>query len=181
MYNSNLLYTTALKVSACIFTYLSANHYALIAAAIKKEWQLYKALMHEKPVIREIHLGGGTPTFFSPQNLECLISNILQDAKVHPQHEFSIEGHPNNTTKEHLETLYKLGFRRISYGVQDNNPEVQRVINRIQPIENVARTTELARAIGFTSVNYDLIYGLPLQTLKSITTTILQTIQLKPD
>jgi oxygen-independent coproporphyrinogen III oxidase len=149
--------------------------------AIEKEWQLYRALMHEKPVIREIHLGGGTPTFFSPQNLERLITNILEDATVHPQHEFSIEGHPNNTTKEHLETLYQLGFRRISYGVQDNNPEVQRVINRIQPIENVERATKLARAIGFTSVNYDLIYGLPLQTVESITTTILQTIQLQPD
>ena len=149
--------------------------------AIEKEWELYKALMQDKPIIREIHLGGGTPTFFSPQNLEQLISNILKDAIVHPLHEFSIEGHPNNTTKEHLETLYKLGFRRISYGVQDNNPEVQRVINRIQPIENVARATDTARAIGFTSVNYDLIYGLPLQTLESITTTILQTIQLQPD
>ena len=149
--------------------------------AIEKEWLLYKALMQEKPVIREIHLGGGTPTFFTPQNLERLISFILKDAVVHPLHEFSIEGHPNNTIKEHLETLYKSGFRRISYGVQDNNPEVQRVINRIQPIENVARATELARAIGFTSVNYDLIYGLPLQTIESITTTILQTIQLKPD
>jgi oxygen-independent coproporphyrinogen-3 oxidase len=150
-------------------------------AAIEKEWQLYKALMHEKPVIREIHLGGGTPTFFSSQNLESLLSNILKDTTIHPLHEFSIEGHPNNTTKEHLETLYKLGFRRISYGVQDNNPDVQRVINRIQPIENVARATELARTVGFTSVNYDLIYGLPLQTVKSITETILQTIQLKPD
>ncbi len=150
-------------------------------AAIEKEWELYKALMQEKPVIREIHLGGGTPTFFSPQNLERLITNILKDAVVHPLDEFSIEGHPNNTTKEHLEILYKLGFRRISYGVQDNNPEVQRVINRIQPTENVARATETARAIGFTSVNYDLIYGLPLQTVESITTTILQTIELKPD
>ncbi|TKK71461.1 oxygen-independent coproporphyrinogen III oxidase [Ilyomonas limi] len=149
--------------------------------AIEKEWQLYTALMHGKPVICEIHLGGGTPTFFSPRNLEQLITNILKNTTVHPQHEFSIEGHPNNTTKEHLETLYRLGFRRISYGVQDNNPEVQRVINRIQPIENVELATKLARAIGFTSVNYDLIYGLPLQTVESITTTILQTIQLKPD
>lgn len=150
-------------------------------AAIQKEWQLYKSLMSEKPIIRELHLGGGTPTFFSPRNLERLLNTILEESIIHPQHQFSIEGHPNNTTREHLQTLYRLGFRRISYGVQDNNPEVQRIINRIQPLENVKRATKMAREIGFTSVNFDLIYGLPRQTLQSIEETILQTIVLKPD
>jgi oxygen-independent coproporphyrinogen-3 oxidase len=148
---------------------------------IEKEWRLYRKLMKQTPVIREIHLGGGTPTFFSPKNLQRLLKGILKEAIVHPSYEFSIEGHPNNTTREHLKVLFDLGFRRISYGVQDNDPEVQRVINRIQPFENVQRATEMAREIGFTSVNFDLIYGLPLQTLESIERTIEQTISLRPD
>ena len=149
--------------------------------AIEKEWKHYRKLMNQTPVVREIHLGGGTPTFFSPGNLRYLLNTLLNTSIVHPMHEFSIEGHPNNTTKEHLETLYSLGFRRISYGVQDMDPDVQRIINRIQPIENVERATENARAAGFTSVNFDLIYGLPLQRLQSIENTINQVIGLKPD
>ncbi len=148
---------------------------------VEKEWGLYRKLMKQSPVIREIHLGGGTPTFFSPENLQRLLNALLKNSIVHPLHQFSIEGHPNNTTRQHLDTLFSLGFRRISYGVQDLDPQVQRVINRIQPIENVLRATEDARAAGFTSVNFDLIYGLPLQTLQSIQTTINQVILLKPD
>jgi len=150
-------------------------------ASLEKEWELYLELMGEAPVIRELHLGGGTPTFFSPDNLEKLLTKLFTNSKIHPQHEFSIEGHPNNTTKEHLQRLYALGFRRVSYGVQDHDPEVQRIINRIQPIENVQRATDTAREIGFHSVNFDLIYGLPLQTTKTLTKTILQCIEMKPD
>jgi oxygen-independent coproporphyrinogen III oxidase len=149
--------------------------------AIEKEWVIYRRLMKQMPVIRELHLGGGTPTFFSPRNLQRLLSFILKSSIIHPRHEFSVEGHPNNTTKEHLKMLYNLGFRRISYGVQDNDPEVQRIINRIQPFENVKNATEMARTVGFTSVNFDLIYGLPLQTLESIERTINQTIEIRPD
>src|SRR5215211_8093535 len=105
--------------------------------AIEKEWTLYRQLMKQTPVIRELHLGGGTPTFFSHSNLKRLISYILKNSIIHPRREFSIEGHPNNITPEHLTMLYSLGFRRISYGVQDNDPMVQRIINRIQPLENV--------------------------------------------
>ncbi|MES1219714.1 MAG: oxygen-independent coproporphyrinogen III oxidase, partial [Bacteroidota bacterium] len=149
--------------------------------AIEKEWKLYRKLMKQPPVIREIHLGGGTPTFFSPENLSRLLHAITKNSIIHPLHEFSIEGHPNNTTQQHLDTLYSLGFRRISYGVQDLDPEVQRIINRIQPIENVKKATDYARISGFTSVNFDLIYGLPLQTIKSIEKTIQQVITLKPE
>lgn len=148
---------------------------------IEKEFDLYLALLVEKPVIRELHLGGGTPTFFSPANIARLINFITDRSTVHPDHEFSIEGHPNNTTKAHLQTLHALGFRRISYGVQDNDPEVQRIINRIQPLKNVKKATVDARKIGFTSVNYDLIYGLPKQSLQSITRTIEQVVELRPD
>jgi oxygen-independent coproporphyrinogen-3 oxidase len=149
--------------------------------AVEKEWKLYRKLMKQTPVIREIHLGGGTPTFFSPANLNRLLSFILRGSVVHPQHEFSIEGHPNNTTLVHLNVLHSLGFRRISFGVQDNDPEVQKVINRIQPFENLQKATENTRAVGFTSVNFDLIYGLPLQTLDSIKRTFEQVLTLRPD
>lgn len=150
-------------------------------AAIEKEWQLYLQLMDEAPVIRELHLGGGTPTFFSPAHLVQLLETVFTQAKIHPSHEFGFEGHPNNTSKEHLQVLFDLGFRRVSFGVQDNDPEVQRIINRIQPIENVQRATDAARAIGYHSVNFDLIYGLPLQTAESLQRTILQCIKMKPD
>ena len=162
---------------------ITTNHKVedVYLAAIEKEWTMYRKLMQQTPVIRELHLGGGTPTFFSPRNLQRLLQAILKGAIIHPQHEFSIEGHPNNTTLEHLKVLHAQGFRRISLGVQDNDPEVQRVINRIQPFENVQRVTEQARAVGFTSVNFDLIYGLPLQTLESIEQTMNKVITLKPD
>jgi len=149
--------------------------------AILKEWQLYCNLMDEKPVIRELHLGGGTPTFFSPENLEKLLTEIFKVSVIHPEKEFSIEGHPNNTTREHLETLFRLGFNRVSYGVQDNDPIVQKAINRIQPLENVRRATEMAREVGFKSVNFDLIYGLPFQTLEGEEKTIKEVIALQPD
>ena len=105
--------------------------------ALLKEWEIYRDMMPHKPVIRELHLGGGTPTFFSPENLKHLIETILSDAEVPQEHEFGFEGHPNNTTREHLQTLFDLGFSRVSFGMQDSNPEVQKVINRIQPHAHV--------------------------------------------
>jgi oxygen-independent coproporphyrinogen-3 oxidase len=149
--------------------------------AIIKEWKLYRQLMGEPPIIRELHLGGGTPTFFSPRNLGALLEAIIKRSIVHPHHEFSVEGHPNNTTPKHLETLYNFGFRRISLGVQDNDQDVQQIINRVQPFENVQQVTAEARRVGFKSVNFDLIYGLPLQTVRSMERTILQCITLRPD
>lgn len=148
---------------------------------IEKEWLLYRSMMCCPPVIRELHIGGGTPTFFSPRNLERLLKIIFKGSVVHPWHEFSIEGHPNNTTAAHLKMLSSLDFKRISYGVQDNDPQVQHVINRIQPFEHVKLATENARAAGFNSVNFDLIYGLPLQTVQSIERTIKQVLELMPD
>ena len=149
--------------------------------ALEKEWKQYRRLMDQTPVLREIHLGGGTPTFFSALNLRRLINMLTKNCIVHPHYEFSIEGHPNNTSRQQLDTLFSLGFRRISFGVQDLEPRVQFVINRIQPFENVQRVTEAARAAGFTSINFDLIYGLPLQTPQSIEKTVGQVIALKPD
>ncbi|KAA9340915.1 oxygen-independent coproporphyrinogen III oxidase [Adhaeribacter soli] len=149
--------------------------------AVLKEWEMYRQLLPAKPVIREIHLGGGTPTFFSPENLTYLITRILAGTDLHPNHEFSFEGHPNNTTREHLQALYEVGFRRVSYGVQDLSLKVQQAINRVQPFGNVAYVTEVSREIGYHSVNFDLIYGLPFQTEESIKDTFEQVISLSPD
>ncbi len=149
--------------------------------AILTEWNLYLNLFTEKPILRELHLGGGTPTFFSPKNLDLLIGTILTDCKIHDSHSFSFEGHPNNTTQEHLTTLFALGFKRVSFGVQDLDNEVQTIINRIQPFENVEKVTHWAREIGYTSINFDLIYGLPKQNIDSISKTITKVLQLKPD
>lgn len=150
-------------------------------SALLKEWSLYSALFPEQPNIREIHIGGGTPTFFSPQNIQTLINGILENATICTKHEFSFEGHPNNTSKEHLQTLFDLGFRRVSFGVQDYSGKVQQAIHRMQPFENVQRVTEWARAIGYTSISHDLVFGLPFQTLEDVLFTINKTTTLAPD
>jgi oxygen-independent coproporphyrinogen-3 oxidase len=146
-----------------------------------KEWNMYTKLFSEKPIITEIHLGGGTPTFFSSENLKKLINGIFKKADKNSSYEFSFEGHPNNTTQEHLQTFYNLGFRRVSFGVQDYDKKVQETINRIQPFENVEHVTKQAREIGYHSVGHDLIFGLPFQTTANIEKTIEKTQILKPD
>ena len=149
--------------------------------AVLKEWDLYCQLLVDRPIIKEIHLGGGTPTFFSPEHLTQLIQGILAKAQVADQHEFSFEGHPNNTTREHLQALYDLGFRRVSYGVQDYNENVQKAIHRIQPFEHVEQVTQWARDIGYNSISHDLVFGLPFQDLNDVLHTIDQTNRLMPD
>ena len=148
---------------------------------VLKEWKIYLDLLPEKPILRELHLGGGTPTFFESENLNSLIKGILDSVELHKDYEFSFEGHPNNTTEEHLQTLYNLGFTRVSFGVQDYTEKVQRAINRIQSFENVKNVTELARNIGYTSISHDLIFGLPFQTVSNIIDTVKKTIELKPE
>ncbi|QNL20837.1 oxygen-independent coproporphyrinogen III oxidase [Hyphobacterium sp. CCMP332] len=149
--------------------------------ALLQEWQMYLKIFGTEPVIGEIHLGGGTPTFFNPQNLQHLLNGILKNSKIHNTYEFGFEGHPNNTQEDHLKVLYDLGFTRCSYGVQDYDPIVQKTINRIQPFDNVKRITELSRKIGFKSISHDLVFGLPHQKLSSIENTINKTAELSPD
>lgn len=150
--------------------------------AILKEWSLYRAVWgNEKPVIRELHIGGGTPTFFSPAHLRQLIEGILDGAIVHPEHEFSFEAHPGNTTQEHVQVLFEVGFRRLSIGVQDFDPVVLEIINRHQTYEQVRELTQQARQIGYTSVNFDVVYGLPRQGVESMTGTIQKVIAMSPD
>lgn len=148
---------------------------------LMNEWKLYLDILGEKPVITEIHLGGGTPTFFSAQNLQNLINFLKENAIITSETEMSFEAHPNNTTEEHLRGLYEVGFRRLSLGIQDFDPVVQDAINRIQPLENVVNVTSLAREIGYTSINFDLVYGLPFQTSESVNDTIDKVLVLRPD
>lgn len=148
---------------------------------IIKEWNLYIALMDEKPRIKEIHLGGGTPTFFSAENLQYLLEGLFLHARRTEDIELSFEGHPNNTTAAHLSAFAAMGFTRVSYGVQDYNNEVQRAIHRVQPFENVKKVTDEARALGFTSVGHDLIFGLPFQTVEHVIDTVEKTKLLMPD
>ena len=149
--------------------------------SVLKEWNLYLKLFSEKPKLKELHLGGGTPTFFSPANLKTLLEGIFETVEIAEHPEFSFEGHPNNTTKEHLQTLYDLGFRRVSFGVQDYDPKVQKAINRIQSYEKVKEVTEFAREIGYRGISHDLVFGLPHQNWEAMENTIRKTMELKPD
>jgi len=148
---------------------------------VLKEWDLYCDLLVERPKIREIHLGGGTPTFFSSENLRKLIDGIFKRADKFEQFDFSYEGHPNHTSEEQLQTLYDLGARRNSFGIQDYDPIVQKAIHRVQTFEQVKRVHDLSKKIGYESISHDLIFGLPFQTEESIRNTIKNTIELKPD
>jgi oxygen-independent coproporphyrinogen-3 oxidase len=148
--------------------------------ALLKEWKLYCELLDKKPTIKEIHLGGGTPTFFSTKNLEDLINGILTISNLAKEYEFSFEGHPNNTTRQHLQKLYDLGFRRVSFGVQDYSEKVQKAIHREQPFHNVAKVTFWAKEIGYTSIGHDIIFGLPFQEIDDVIDTIEKTKSLEP-
>ncbi|HVS21208.1 MAG TPA: oxygen-independent coproporphyrinogen III oxidase [Pyrinomonadaceae bacterium] len=149
-----------------------------------REWELYTdrvPALCQRP-LRQLQLGGGTPTFFSSENLRRILEPILSDThRNNDEFEASIEVDPRHTTREQLEALRSLGFNRISLGVQDFDPEVQRLVNREQPLEITKSITDAARELGYGSVNYDLIYGLPRQTPASFQQTVEQTIELLPD
>lgn len=151
---------------------------------IHREWASYLERvprLRERP-LRQLHLGGGTPTFLSASSLRVLLEPILGTITV-PGGAFdsSIEVDPRRTSVEQLETLRALGFTRVSMGVQDFNPEVQALVNRLQPYELTAALTRQARALGYASINYDLIYGLPRQTAERIERTARLTVDLRPD
>ena len=151
---------------------------------LSTEWNLY---LDRVPGLREralagIHLGGGTPTFFSPENLSRILSPILAQTRFDQNHfEASVEVHPGHTTRDQLAMLRGAGFTRVSLGVQDFDPEVQRLVNRHQPYEVTKSITDISRELGYTSVNYDLIYGLPRQNPDRFRDTVSKTIELHPD
>jgi len=147
--------------------------------ALIKEWDLYIELAGGDLTVDELHLGGGTPTFFSASELKRLVQHITKNQGENIF--YSVEGHPNHTSKEQMQTLFELGFRRISFGVQDYSPTVQKAINRIQSFDQVKKVTQIAREIGFTSVSHDLVFGLPFQDMNAIQLSIEKTLTLKPD
>lgn len=149
--------------------------------AVLEEWRLMRSRLIEKPKIREIHLGGGTPTFFSPAHLKVLVEGLLKDSDVTEDASFSFEAHPANTTFEHLETLSLLGFDRLSLGVQDFDPKVQKAINRHQTVADVQRVVDEARGLGYRSINFDLVYGLPFQTMEAVIDAVREVIKIRPD
>lgn len=149
--------------------------------AVLKEWSLYRQYFPFQPVVREIHLGGGTPTFFSPENLTRLITGITKGCHIADDHEFSVEVHPNYTQEAHLIALSNVGFNRISLGVQDFDPDVQFIINRMQSFEKTKEVVDWSRKHGFQSVNIDLVYGLPKQSVKSVEMTVEYLKQFQPE
>ncbi len=179
----HLPYCESLCTYCACNTRITVNHKVEqpYVESLLKEWQLYLNQFEGKPLIKEIHLGGGTPTFFSPKNLSYLLRSILSTVDISKDHGFSFEGHPSNTTKAHLQSLYDLGFKRVSFGIQDFDEKVQDTINRYQTFEEVKKVLDEAREIGYTSINFDLVYGLPYQTIASMNDTITKIISLKPE
>lgn len=150
--------------------------------AVIKEWQHYTSRIEFSPTIKELHFGGGTPTFFQADELIRLVQSIFNAASIDPKEsELSFEAHPNNTTDEHLQKLHTFGFRRLSLGIQDYSPTVQQAINRIQPFEDVKKVHDKAREIGYKSISHDLVFGLPKQRIGDIIDTVEKTLTLRPD
>jgi len=155
--------------------------------ALKQELSHYGQSIHPERQIVQMAWGGGTPTYLSPEQILDLVDhisknyNLLDTNKLLKEKEYSVEVDPRVTSKEHLEALWQAGFNRLSLGVQDFNPQTQEAINRIQPFSSVAKLFDEARAIGFKSINFDLIYGLPYQTLETFLETIKQVKELNPD
>ena len=134
----------------------------------------------KRPVI-QFHWGGGTPTYLSPVQMEDLFNHTRERFSFAPDAEIGIEIDPRVTSREHLETLRRLGFNRLSMGIQDFEPKVQETIHRVQPYEMTRDLIIAARELGFESLNVDLIYGLPYQTASSFRATIDRTLTLAPD
>ncbi|HEY6451196.1 MAG TPA: oxygen-independent coproporphyrinogen III oxidase [Steroidobacteraceae bacterium] len=150
--------------------------------SVHSELDLYlRPLRRERLELGELHLGGGTPTFLDAAELDALLAGLLARTRLRAGAGGSVEVDPRVTDAEQLAVLARHGFRRISLGVQDFDPRVQDIVNRVQSPAQVEQVTRAARALGFDSVNFDLIYGLPLQTPASIELTMDAVCRLRPD
>jgi oxygen-independent coproporphyrinogen-3 oxidase len=150
--------------------------------ALEREIDLHVQALGPREVATQLHLGGGTPTFLSDEELSRLMKSLRDAFHFAPGAEMSIEIDPRTINAERLAHLQSLGFNRLSFGVQDFDEQVQKAVHRVQPFEQVRALMESARALGgFDSINVDLIYGLPLQTPQSFERTIAQVGQLRPD
>lgn len=148
---------------------------------LDREIELLTAQLGTDQSVSQLHLGGGTPTFLSDDELRTLMALLRRNFRLAPGAECSIEIDPRTVDASRLRVLGDLGFNRISFGVQDFDPEVQKAVHRIQPAEQVFALMAHARSVGFASVNVDLIYGLPRQTPESFARTLAQVQQLRPD
>lgn len=148
---------------------------------LEKELKLVTAHLYNREVLSQLHLGGGTPTFLSHDEMRHLMAMLRQHFDFSDDAEISIEIDPRTVTTETLQLLAELGFNRTSLGVQDFDAEVQKAVHRIQPFEMVEHTVSDSRGAGFQSINFDLIYGLPKQNLESFSATLDQVIRLSPD
>ncbi len=148
---------------------------------LKKETERISHSVSRERKVTQFHWGGGTPTYLSPEQIEDLFSYTRARFTFAPDAEIGIEVDPRVTTREHLETVRKMGFNRLSMGIQDFEPEVQKAVHRIQPYEVTRDLIASARELGFDSINVDLIYGLPYQTAESFAHTVEQIVGLSPD
>jgi oxygen-independent coproporphyrinogen-3 oxidase len=148
---------------------------------LSREIDLHTAHCGLGQVVSQLHLGGGTPTFLTDDGLRELMAMLKRSFMLAPGGEYSIEVDPRTVNADRLAVLAELGFNRLSFGVQDFDPEVQKAVHRIQPAEQVFSLVESARSLGFESINVDLIYGLPRQTPESFDRTLAQVAQLRPD
>ena len=148
---------------------------------LSREIDLHTAHCGKGQVVSQLHLGGGTPTFLSDDGLRDLMDMLRSNFSLAPGGEYSIEVDPRTVDAGRLAFLAELGFNRLSFGVQDFDPDVQKAVNRIQPAEQVFALVAAAREIGFESINVDLIYGLPRQTAASFDRTLAQVAELRPD
>ena len=150
-------------------------------ALLRREVELHVQHMGRGAAVSQLHLGGGTPTFLSDEELAWLMDLLRSHFTFQDGGEYSIEVDPRTVTAERLESLRQLGFNRLSFGVQDFDPDVQKAVHRVQPAEQVFALVASARRIGFDSVNVDLIYGLPKQNPQSFARTLEQVCELRPD
>ena len=148
---------------------------------LSREVDLHTAVIGQGQVVSQVHLGGGTPTFLSDPELRELMGMLRRNFSFAPNGEYSIEVDPRTIDASRLDTLAELGFNRLSFGVQDFDPAVQKAVHRIQPADQVFALVAAARARGFESINVDLIYGLPQQTPESFDRTLAQVNELRPD
>ncbi|MGM0588129.1 MAG: oxygen-independent coproporphyrinogen III oxidase [Bacteroidota bacterium] len=148
---------------------------------VELELQRWAKYWHPESRVIQLHLGGGTPTFLQPEELKQLMAIIRKYATFADDAEISIEIDPRRLTEAHIEALAEVGFNRASLGIQDTNPEVQEAIHRIQPFEQNKQAVQWLRKHGITSVNLDLIYGLPKQTLETVHQTLDEVLKLVPN
>jgi oxygen-independent coproporphyrinogen III oxidase len=148
---------------------------------LRREIAAVSRMVSRNRRVVQLHWGGGTPTYLEPHQMEDLFTDLTGSFRFAPDAEIGVEIDPRVTTHKHLETLRRLGFNRLSMGIQDFHPQVQETIHRVQPYEMTREAIETARALGFTSLNVDLIYGLPHQTAERFRETAEQVIQLGPD